>query len=98
MHSPSSVWWFFDFSGVQSLACRLVEQMDEGWVRLQPDLVARIELMTLAEHGDDLLAAELGKDLGFRTSRLDHDDLRFRAVVRHGEGPGADAGHRGPAF
>ena len=40
--------------------------MHECRVWLQPDLVARIELVTLAEYGDDLLAAELGEHLGFR--------------------------------
>src|SRR5215470_15740725 len=59
--------------------------MHERRVRLEPDLVARGELMTLAEHGNDLLAAEFGEYLGFRAGRLDHDDLGFRAVVGDGE-------------
>src|SRR5664279_1689997 len=66
----------------QSLAVRLVEQMYKRRIRLQPDLVARIELMPLAEHGDDLLAAELGEYLGFRTGWFHHHDLGFGAVVR----------------
>src|SRR5258708_22789597 len=98
MHSRSSLWCFFGFSGIQSFACRLVEQMHERRVRLQPDLVARIELMTLAEHGNDLLAAELGKHLRFRAGRLDHDDLRFGAVVRDREMLGPGALYRTPAF
>src|ERR1700737_988211 len=56
MHSRSSLWCFFGCSGIQSFASCLVEQMHERRVGLQPDLVARIELMTLAEHGNDLLA------------------------------------------
>jgi hypothetical protein len=36
----------FDLLGVQSLAGRLVEQMHERRIWLQPDLVTRIELMT----------------------------------------------------
>src|SRR4029078_4856000 len=70
MHSPSSVEfdYFFGrsvFSGVEALSRGLVEKMDERRIRLQPDLVAWIELMTLAEHRDDLFTAELGEDLGF---------------------------------
>src|SRR5258708_20726306 len=71
--------------------------MDERWVRFQPDLVARIELMTLAEHGDDLLAAELGEYLRLRAGRLDHDDLGFGAVVRDSKMLRPDAVHRRPA-
>ena len=51
--------------------------------------------MTLAEHGDDLLAAELGEHLGFRAGRLDHDDLGFGAVIGDGEMLGPDAVDRG---
>ena len=72
--------------------------MHERRVRLQPDLVARIELMTFAEYGDDLLAAELGEHLGFRAGRLDHDDLGFGAVIGDGEMFGTDAVDRRPAF
>ena len=49
--------------------------MDEPRIGFEPDLVARLELVALAEHGDDLLAAELGDDLGLRAGRLDHLDL-----------------------
>src|SRR5262245_53849661 len=59
--------------------------MDERRIGLQPDLVARVELVAFAEYGDDLLAAELGEDLCFRAGRLDHDDLGPRAVVRNRE-------------
>src|SRR3954469_1137032 len=59
--------------------------MYERRIRLEPHLVARTELMPLAEHGDDLLAAELGEDLGLRTGRLDHDDLGLGAVIGDGE-------------
>ena len=54
--------------------------------------------MALAEHGDDLLAAELGEHLGFRTGRLDHDDLGLGAVVGDGEVLRPHAIDRGPAF
>src|ERR1700761_270641 len=66
--------------GLQALAGRVVEQMHQRRVRLEPDLVARTELVTLAEDRDDLLAAELGKHLGLRSRRLDHHDLGFGAV------------------
>src|SRR6266446_6154735 len=72
--------------------------MHERRVWLQPDLVTRVELVALAEHGDDLLATKLGEDLGLRAGRLDHDDLGFRAVVRDREVLGPDAVHRRPSF
>src|SRR2546429_7260507 len=84
-------WWYFLCSAIQSLASRLVEQMHERRVRLEPHPVARTELVALAEHGDDLLAAELGKHLGFRAGRLDNDDLGLRAIIGDGEVLGADA-------
>src|ERR1700682_4053900 len=66
--------------------------MHHRGVWFQPDLVARIELMTLTEYGNDLLPAKLGEDLRFRPRRLDHDDFGFRAVVGDGEvlGPHAE--------
>src|SRR6185503_1457374 len=72
--------------------------MHERRVRLQPNLVARIELVTFAEYGDDLLAAEFGEHLRFRAGRLDHDDLGFGAVVSDGEVLGANAVDRGTAI
>src|SRR3954447_12094833 len=72
--------------------------MHKRRIGFQPDLVARIELMTLAEHRDDLLSAKLGEDLGFRTRRLDDDDLSFRPVVSNREVLGPDAIDGGPAF
>ena len=44
--------------------------MNHGRIGLQPDLVARVELMTLAEHGHDLLTAELRKNLRLGIRRL----------------------------
>src|SRR5215467_13564135 len=41
--------------------------------------------MTLAEHGEHILAAEPGNELGFRAGRLDHLDFRIDAVVRERE-------------
>src|SRR5882672_7529549 len=86
------------FLGVQSLSRGPVEQMHERRIRLQPDLVARIELMPLAEHSDDLFAAELGEDLGLRAGRLDHDNLGFGAVIGDGEMFGPHAIDGGLAF
>src|SRR5262245_52684733 len=40
---------------VQSLSGRLVEQMNELRIGLEPDSIARLELMTFAKHGDDVL-------------------------------------------
>src|SRR5579872_7535354 len=59
--------------------------MHDRRIWLEPDLVAWIELVTLAENRDNLFAAELGEDLGFRSGRLDHHDFGFGAVVRNGE-------------
>src|SRR5258707_7881835 len=59
--------------------------MHERRIRLEPDLVARTELMPLAEHGDHLLAAEFGEHLGLRSRRLNHDDLGLGAVIGDGE-------------
>src|SRR3984957_8338709 len=82
---------------LKSLAGTLVEQMNQRRFRFQPDLVARLELMTLAEDGDDLLAAELGEDLRFRSRRFDHDDFGFRPVVSNREMLRPHPINRGPA-
>src|SRR5258707_8715814 len=87
----------FGWLAIQSLASRLVEQMHERRVRLEPDLVARTELMAFAEHRDDLLAAQFCEHLGFRPGRLDHDDLGFRPVVGDGEMLGPHAVDHGLA-
>src|ERR1700722_8510789 len=60
---------------LKSLAGRLVEQMNQRRLRFQPDLVARLELMTLAEDGDNLLAAQLVEHLRFQSSQLDNHKL-----------------------
>src|SRR5882757_10657888 len=88
---------FFGCSGVEPLTRRLVEQMNERGIWFKPDLVARIELMTFAEYRNDLLAAELGEHLRFRSCRFHHHDLGFRAVVRDGEMLGPDTIDRRPA-
>src|SRR6266702_1552197 len=103
VHPPVNIFWLLlshlgYCSAIQSFTCRLIEQMHERRVRLQSDLVARIELMTLAEHGHDLFTAELGEDLGFRAGRLDHDDLRFGAVIGDGEVFGPHAVNGGLAL
>ena len=71
--------------------------MNELRIWFEPDLVARLELVTLAEHRDDVLAAELGDHLDFRAGRLDHLDLGLGAVVGDGEMLGPDAVDRGAA-
>ena len=71
--------------------------MHERRIGFEPDLVARLELVTFAEHRDDFLAAELGEDLRLRAGRLDHHDFGFGAVVGDGEVLGPDAVDRGPA-
>ena len=71
--------------GVQPLARGLIEQMDKRRIGFQADLVARIELMALAEHGNHLFAAETGEHLRLRTGGLDHDDLGLGAVIGDGE-------------
>ena len=69
--------------------------MHKPRVRLEPDLIARLELMALAKHGNDFFAAEFGEDLGLRAGRLDHDDFGLGAVVGDGEMLGTDAVNRG---
>ena len=61
-------------SGIHSLSGWLVEQMHEPRIGLEPDLVARLELMALAEHGDDVRAADLGDHLQLGSGRLDDLD------------------------
>src|SRR6266851_10349414 len=85
------------FSSIQSFSGRLVEQMHEPWIGLEPDLVARLEFEALAEHRDDVLAAELGDDLKLGAGRLHHLDFGLGAVVGDGEMLGADAVDGGPA-
>src|SRR5205814_2099073 len=80
----------FCYSRVQSLAGRLIEQMDEGRIGFEPNLFARIELMALAEYGDHFLAAEFCKHLRLRAGRLYYHDFGLRAVVRDGEVLGPD--------
>ena len=53
--------------------------MHEPRIGLEPDPVARLELMAFAKHRDDVLAAQARLDL--RSGRLDHLDLGLGAVV-----------------
>src|SRR5262249_55195185 len=57
------------------------EQMRQPWIWLEPDLVARFEVVAFAEHRDDVVAAELGGDLQFGAGRLDHQHFGFGAVL-----------------
>src|SRR5882762_641424 len=50
-------------SCVEPLPRRLVEEVDEMRGGLEPDLVARLELVAFAEDGDYLFAAKLGEHL-----------------------------------
>src|SRR3546814_6845201 len=52
----------------------------EAWS--QPDLLARPEIMALAELRHNLAMADTREDLRFGAGRLDDDDLRFDAVIR----------------
>jgi len=65
----------------ESLSRSGIEQMHEAAIGLEPDLVARLELVTFAEYGDDLLFADLGDDLKFRACRLHDLHGRVGAVV-----------------
>src|SRR3546814_8879870 len=48
----------------------------------QPDLLARPEIMALAELRHHLAMTDTREDLRFRAGRRDDDDLRFDAVIR----------------
>src|SRR3984885_3715224 len=94
------VWLFWPVeyaTTLKSLAGGLVEQMNQRRFWFQPDPVARLELMTLAEDGDDLFAAELGEHLRFRSRRFDHHDFRLRAIIGNREMLRPHAIDRGPA-
>jgi len=54
----------FEFSSDQSLSRGRVKQMDEPWIGFEPDLVARLELMSFAKHRDDVLTVFLVVSLG----------------------------------
>src|SRR5947207_15414276 len=69
--------------------------MNELRIWLEPDLVARLELVTLAEHRDDVFAAELGDHLDFSPGRLDDLDGSLGAVIGNDEMLGPDAVDRG---
>src|SRR5437764_7653328 len=69
--------------------------MNEIRVWLEPDLIARLELVTLAEYRDDVFAAELGDYLDLGTGRLDHLDVSLDAVIGDDEMLGPDAVDRG---
>src|SRR6266702_6931589 len=86
------IWSFLSrYTSLHAFTGRLIEQVNQGRVRLQLHLVARIELVTLTEDRDDLLAAHLRKHLRLRAGRLDHDDLGVGTVVSDREMIGTDA-------
>src|SRR4051794_3730558 len=59
----------------------------------EPDPVAGLELVALAEYRDDVLATDLGEDLRLGAGRLDHDDFRLGAIVGNREVLGPNAVH-----
>src|SRR3954471_17933474 len=72
-------------SAAQSFATLRIEQMPQTRIGFEPDLVARLELVALAKHRDDVLAAQFRHHLDFRAGRLDHLDGGLGAVVGDGE-------------
>jgi len=63
--------------GVQSLAGRLVEQMHERRIWLQPDLVTRIELMTSVPARSHFWRCAITiHHLPAERARIDSDQLR----------------------
>src|SRR4051794_40770586 len=57
----------------------------------EPDPVAGLELVALAEYRDDVLAADFGEDLRLGAGRLHHNNFGFGAVVRDRKVLRADA-------
>src|SRR5215468_9756026 len=88
---------FPPLSRVETAPAWLIEQMRQPWVRLEPDLVARFEIVAFAEHRDDVVAAELGGDLQFGAGRLDHQHLGFGAVSSGKRTPLAPSNSRRPS-
>src|SRR5262245_3495649 len=72
--------------------------MDESRIGLESYLVARLELMAFPKHGNNVLPAEPGDDLGLGAGRLDDLNLQLRAVAGDRKMLGADAVHRRPAI
>src|ERR1700682_28745 len=70
--------------------------MDELRIGFEPDLVARLEIVALAEDRDDVVTGEPRRDLDFGARRLDDDDLARRAVVGEREMFGPNTVDRGP--
>src|SRR5437660_10368375 len=59
--------------------------MHELRIGLEPDFVARLELVTLAEYRDHVVTAELGDDLDLGAGRLDDQDFGLRTVIDDAE-------------
>src|SRR5262249_11776370 len=59
---------------------RFVEQMHESRIGLEPDPIARPELMAFAKYGNDVLAAQSRHHLKLGAGWLDHLDDRFGPV------------------
>src|SRR5215472_2032552 len=70
---------------VKSLAGSPVEQVNQPYIGLESHAVAGIEPVAFAEYRKNVLAAEPGNELGFRTGRLDHLDFSIDAVIRENE-------------
>src|SRR5262249_40074624 len=72
-------------SGGETFSARRVEQVRHARIGVEPDLVARLEIVAFAEAGDDPLAAKFGGDLKFGAGGLDDEHLGFRAAVGNDE-------------
>src|SRR5262249_8718535 len=67
------------------------------WPRAQLDAFPRFKIITLAKHGDGLLAGEPGHNLRMRAGRLDNNDIRVDTIVVKVKMLRADAAnHRRP--
>src|SRR5262245_30050622 len=58
-----------------------VEDMCRIFARLELDGLARREHMPIAKQRQNILAADMREDHGFRTGRLDDTHLAFKAIV-----------------
>src|SRR5262247_3422953 len=88
---------FPPLSRVETSPAWFVEQMRQSWIWLEPDLVARFEVAAFAEHRDDVVAAELGRDLQFGAGWLDHQHFGFGAVLGGRRTPLAPANSSRPS-
>src|SRR5438067_6142761 len=84
-------------SGGETFSARRVEQVRRARIGIEPDLVARLEIVAFAEDGDDLIDADFGSDLQFGAGGFDHEHLGFGAVLGNDEVFRPDAVDPGPS-